>query len=502
MSSQTLSSRRKFLKSAAVAGATAAVVAAGRAPAFAVPVPKPDKWDNEADIVVIGAGAAGLAAACEAAEKGLSVLVLEKEPMPGGSSIICGGQMSFAGTPDQKGKGIEDSPELFTKDLLEVGQHVNNPELIKVFMDLNLDTYNWLKAKGIKIDDPRPSSGMSVPRSHQVSPVQVITQLQKFATEKGVTVRTQSPALRLVYDDAAKKICGVTVKVRNRTSAISAKKGVLLAAGGYSRNPDMLGQYTPLMRKAKVIAGVGTTGDGIKMALAYGADFIDTPYVKATYGLTMNPSTFMEDFMQYHYRGAIIVNKAGKRIVDESISYKLVGDAALAQPDGCGFQVFDSAVREAEYKLVRFDTPEKIKKFEDRPGVIFSGGTIGEVAEKAGIDPGTLEETVKKYNGYVKNGEDPEFGRKSLSGGYGKPVPIDKPPYYVMPATAAVIATYCGLRITPKAEVVDVFGDLIPGLYAAGEMIGGFHGAAYMTGTAFCKAVVFGRIAARSIAAA
>jgi fumarate reductase flavoprotein subunit len=409
--------------------------------------------------------------------------------------------MSFAGTPDQEGKGIKDSPELFTKDLLEVGEHVNDPELLKAFMALNLDTYKWLKDKGIKIDDPRPNSGMSVPRSHQVSPAQVIMQLQKYATGKGAKVMTGAAAQRLVYDDAAKRISGVTARLRNREVAFKAGKGVILAAGGYSRNPDMLGQYTPLMRKAKVIAGLGTTGDGIKMALAYGADFIDTPYVKATYGTTMNPSTFMEDFMQYYYRGAVIVNKAGRRIANESSSYKLLGDAALAQPDGCGYQVFDSAIREAEYKLKKL-TPEQISKFEDRPGVIYRADTVKQVATLAGIDPAALEETIAKYNGYVKAGNDPEFGRQSLSGNYGKAVPVDKPPYYVMPSTAAVIATYCGVRITPKAEVIDVFGEIIPGVYAAGEMTGGFHGAAYMSGTAFCKAVVFGRIAARTIAGA
>lgn len=312
---------------------------------------------------------------------------------------------------------------------------------------------------------------------------------------------TGTAAKRLVFDDATKKISGVTAKFRNREVAFKANKGVILSAGGYSRNPDMLGQYTPLMRKAKVIAGLGTTGDGIKMALAYGADFIDTPYVKATYGLTMNPSTFLDDFMQYYYRGAVIVNKTGKRIVNESISYKLLGDAALAQPDGCGYQVFDSAIRDAEYKLLKY-TPEQIKKFEDRPGVIYSADTIKQVASLAGIDPAALDETIKRYNGYVQAGNDPEFGRQSLSGNYGKLVPIDKPPYYVMPTTAAVIATYCGVRITPKAEILDVFGEVIPGVCAAGEMIGGFHGAAYMTGTSFCKSVVFGRIAARTIAGA
>jgi fumarate reductase flavoprotein subunit len=213
----------------------------------------------------------------------------------------------------------------------------------------------------------------------------------------------------------------------------------------------------------------------------------------------MEPSIFNEDYMQYYYSGAVILNKAGKRIVNESISYKLLGDAALAQENGCGFQVFDSVIRTAEYER-RKRTPEDIAKFENRPGVLFKADSVKEAARQAGISPEAAEETVKRYNGYVKAGNDPEFGRKHLSGNFGQLRLIEKPPFYVMPSTAAVIATYCGVRITPKAQVLDVFGEIIPGILAAGEMTGGFHGAAYMTGTALGKAVIFGRIAARTAA--
>jgi fumarate reductase flavoprotein subunit len=489
--------RRNFVKVTAAAGAVLA--SAGAVPVLAMPTPKPDKWDNEADVIIVGGGAAGLAAACEAVDKGLSAILLEKQATLGGSTIICGGQMSFAGTPDQKEKGINDSVELFTKDLLEVGGHVNDPALIKAYMDIQLETYDWLKGMGVQISNPRPNSGMSVPRGHYVSPPQFITMTQKYAVGKGAKILLSCAAQRLVYDDASKKIVGLTSKFRNRETTFGAKKAVILAAGGYCRNPDLLAQYTPLLRKAKVIAGLGTQGDGIKMVLAYGADFIDTPYVKATYGVTMNPSIFNEDYMQYYYSGAVILNKAGKRIVNESISYKLLGDAALAQEDGCGFQVFDSIIREAEYERRR-KNPEAVAKFENRPGILYKADTINEAAKQAGIDAEAAEETVKRYNGYVKSGNDAEFGRKHLSGNFGELRTIEKPPFYIMPSTAAIIGTYSGVRITPKAEIVDIFGDVIPGVLAAGEMTGGFHGAAYMTGTAFGKATMFGRIAARTAA--
>ncbi len=491
-------SRRNFVKTAAAAGAGLAALSALPVPAGAVPTAKPAKWTYEADVIIIGGGGAGLAAACEAVDKKLSVYVLEKEPILGGSTIICGGQMSFAGTPEQKERNINDSIELYTKDMLEVGEHMNNPELIKAFMDLNMDTYHWLKGMGIAIGEPRAASGMSVPRGHQVSPAQLITVMHKYVTDRGGKVLTNCAAQRLTYD--GKKICGITAKLRGKDVSFGAKKGVILAAGGYSRNPDLLGQYTPAMRRAQVVAGMGCTGDGIKMAQAYGADFIDSPYVKATFGVILKPNVWSQDRMSYYYSGAAVLNKRGKRIVNESISYKLIGDAALAQPEGYAFQVFDSAVRAATYEKNKV-SPEAARKFEERPGIVFKADSIKEVAKLAGIDPDAAEETIKNYNRFVEKGTDPEFGRQYLSGKYGKPLKIEKPPFYAMPTTAAVIATYCGVRITPKTQVVDVFGQLIPGLYAAGEMTGGFHGSAYMTGTAFAKAVVFGRIAARNAGA-
>ena len=131
---------------------------------------------------------------------------------------------------------------------------------------------------------------------------------------------------------------------------------------------------------------------------------------------------------------------------------------------------------------------------------IFRGQTIEEVAKKAGLDPKALVETVKRYNENVDKGIDPDFGRTTLTSGYGKPIRIETGPFYLYPATARLIATYCGLRINTKAEVLDVYGKPIANLYAAGEVTGGIHGAAYMTGTAWGKAMAYGRIAAQSIA--
>lgn len=485
-------SRRGFIKAAAVAGAAAGTFSLDSA--FAMPTETPKTWDYTADVIVIGAGAAGLSAAVEAVEKGLSVIVMEKEPIVGGSSIICGGALSFAGTDLQEKAGIKDSNEIFFKDLMDVGLHVNNPEVVKSFLSVQLEVYNWLRDKGVHFANPIANGG-TVKRRVDVKPPEVIKALLDYAKGKGAKIMLNTSAERLAYDDKAKKICGVIGKVRNKPASFLAIKGVLLAAGGFDRNKNMLEQYAPSMKKVRVMGGLGNVGDGIKMGMAYGADIIDTPYIKATFGFTTQNPTTMSDYIHYDYNGGIILNKQGKRIVNESISYKLLGDAVLAQEDGVGYQFFDEKVHQV---LVNKD-PAFAEQLEKRPGVLFKADTIKEVASLAGIDPEATELEVKKYNEYTEKGVDTEFGREYLIGKIGKPFKLETPPYYIFPSTAVILATYCGLKVTPQTEVLDVFGEKIPGLYAAGEMTGGFHGGAYYNGTSFGKSLVFGRIAVRSM---
>jgi fumarate reductase flavoprotein subunit len=242
------------------------------------------------------------------------------------------------------------------------------------------------------------------------------------------------------------------------------------------------------------MVGLGTQGDGLKMAWAYGADIRDTPYIKATFGFSLNAESISDLALVFYY-GAIIVNKEGRRFVNESKSYKVLGDAALVQTDAVGIQVFDSSIYENASK-----GPRSLDALRQK-GAIYSAPTLKELAEKCGIPPNAIEETVSEYNRNVAKGVDPQFGRVTLAAAYGTPVRIDKPPFYAFPSTGFILGTYGGVLINDQAQVVDVFGDIIPGLYAAGEVTGGVHGAAYMTGSAFGKALIFGRIAGKNISA-
>ncbi|MFB3924479.1 MAG: flavocytochrome c [Syntrophales bacterium] len=484
-------SRRDFVKVAGL-GLGATAMLAGLNPA-SVMARVPKKWDQEFDIIAVGAGGAGLAAAVDASAAGRSFLVLEKMPVIGGSSLICGGALAFAGTDMQKEQNIKDSNELLYKDIMKVGDNVNVPSLVKAYVDNQLDTYYWLKKMGIKFIKIGIASGMSVPRAHYVSPPQVIKTLSDKAKSMGTRIMVDSPVTRLIADDNG-DIRGVIVERKGKKMNYGARRGVILTSGGFSLNKKLLAKFVPPMAFAQALVGPGSNGDGLKMAWAYGSDIEDMPYIKATFGFAPNPKSISTDFALVFYAGAIIVNKEGKRFVNESKSYKLVGDAALVQPDAIGFQIYDSAIREAALK----DPLNRIIDLE-KQNRIYSAPTLGELARKLNIPAQNLEETVRDYNANVEKGIDPQFGRTTLVASFGKPVKIYKPPFYGFPSTAVILGTYGGILIDDKTRVVDIFGNAIPRLYAAGEVIGGFHGAAYMTGTAFGKALVFGRIAARSL---
>ncbi|SEG66126.1 fumarate reductase flavoprotein subunit [Thermomonospora echinospora] len=438
------------------------------------------------EVLVIGAGLAGLAAAVSAAESGARVTLCEKRSEIGGSTVLSAGLSAFAGTEEQAAAGIADSTELLRHDLLETGLHRNDPALVDAYCAHQLDTYRWLRGLGVEYGKVHAASGQSVPRSHPTDTRVLVRTLLERALSRGAVFLPDTRAHRLIVEDGA--VRGVLTEEGERLRA----DAVVLASGGFSRNPELLTRFAPQMERALRGGAAGSTGDGLLMAWKAGAGVIDTPYVKGTFGIHPDPDGAEGGTgVLAIYKGAIAVNRNGRRFVDESLPYKAVGDACLAQPDGIAFQVFDAQVMD------RADPSVPIYDFAARVGngLLLRARTLDELAGLIGVPADALRETVAAYNAAIAGRAPDEQGRTTLSGGVGTPVPITTAPFYAHPSTAVVLATYCGLTIDPSMRVLDVFGEVIDGLYAAGELVGGLHGAGYVTGTSIGKAAIFGRVA-------
>ncbi|MGE0803266.1 MAG: FAD-dependent oxidoreductase [Lautropia sp.] len=455
--------------------------------------------DETADVVVLGAGLAGHCAAIEAAAAGASVLVVEKMPEVGGSTVLSGGSFAFGGTPEQAALGIEDSAERFRDDLMTVAARAECQPLIDVYAAEQLAGHAFLKARGVVFSPVQSSSNQAVPRSHPVSPRDVIARLHRELSETaGVRFVTSARARRLVRD-AAGKVCGVRVERSGQERLFSARRAVVLATGGFSQSRELMALFAPRLERSLRTGCPGNEGDGLRMAWELGAIVADLDALVPTFGAfdeaqMSEPNTLLLAF----FKGGIAVNRAGRRFVDESRGYKAVGAACLEQEGATGFQIFDAAVmRRGVPDPVTFDLQRAHAK-----GRLIEAESIAALASRIGMDPAVLDETVRTYNEDAQAGvPDRAFGRHHIVSKVGRIFPLQEPPYYAYPTATILPATFGGIRPDARMNVLDVWGRPIPGLFAAGEVTGGLHGRNYMTGTALGKALIFGRIAGRNAAA-
>jgi len=447
------------------------------------------------DLLVVGGGLAGYCCALEAASAGADVLLIEKEGKTGGATILSGGSFAFAGTPLQKARGVEDSEERLYEDLRRVGGYENDESLVRAYVDGQRETFDWLAGHGVTFERLFIASGHTVPRGHSRNAREVLDIVEARAADTGrVETALNVTARRLLRDEATGAVTGVLAQMNGREEVISSRHGVVLTTGGFSRSEELLKLFAPQQAKAQRMGGPGNTGDGLRMAWRLGAGFRDMGYIKGTFGNHVSAGPEDHFLLFPMYAGGIIVNREARRFVDESLSYKLIGEACLRQTDAIGFQVFDQPIFERGVPGV----PSMDFQADLDAGRVIKADTLAGIAKMLGLDSAALQATVDRYNAMVRAGRDEDFGRDGLCNHFGALSTIGTAPFYAFASRSVVLATYCGLTVDDRMNVHDVFGAPMKGLYAAGGCIGGFHGQAYMTGTANGKAAIFGRIAARA----
>lgn len=452
---------------------------------------------EEFDLLVIGGGIAGLTVATSARESGLDVGLVEKTSAIGGSSAMSGGWFAFTDTAEQRAAGIRDSLDQFREDLLKVGGQLNDRNLVDAYLNNQLEAYTWLKQQGTDFGEIEISSGQTVPRSHSTRIRDVLQLLhQRFQKLGGVTFFDHRA--RWLVRDSYNRVQGIEVDTPAEAAEMYARRGVVITTGGFSRSSELLRVFAPEQLEALPYGGTGNTGDGLRMAWKIGAGLADMASISGTYGSHPETTEDRQELLTSFYMGGIIVNSRGERFVDESVDYKTLGSAVLNQPGAIAFQIFDSSVRAKSRRGIALKDMDTLEDL----GHLLKAETLEELAEITGISMDTLVRTVQRYNSAIRGESTDEVGRTHLCNGVGDLIPITTGPFYAYPAKTLMTTTYGGLTITPQGQVIDVGGNVIEGLYAAGEVTGGFHGAAYMTGSSLGKGAVFGRIISQHIAAA
>ena len=501
---------------------------------------KADKTANgetvsyDADVVVIGAGGAGMTAAMTAADAGQKVVILESQAMVGGNSARATGGMNAAKTVYQdenefdQAAGVEktlataaekyadnetitalaktvseqwaayqanptgyfDSVELMELDTMVGGKGINDPELVKTLCEGTADAIDWLDENGITLHNVSSFGGASVKRIHR--PVNeegkvvsvgayMIPLLQENCEKRGIDI-VLNTTVDTILTDANGAAVGVSGTDKDGNTVVVNAKSVILATGGFGANLDMVTQYKPELAGFMTTNAAGAQGQGIEMATAIGAGTVDMDQIQIHPTVEANTAALITEGLRGD--GAILVNANGERFIDEVGTRDVVSAAEIAQPGSYSWLIVDQAMADASSVIQGY-----IKK-----GYTKTGATYEELAKELDIDPAAFANTMETWNSYVEAKNDPDFGRTSFAN------PLNNGPYYAIKVTAGVHHTMGGVTINGATEVLKEDGTVIPGLFAAGEVTGGVHGANRLGGTAVADFVVFGRIAGESAA--
>ena len=453
--------------------------------------------ESKYDVVVVGAGGAGFAAAIEAKRAGASVVMLEKMPQVGGNSLISGAEMNVPCNWVQKKLGIKDSIELYEKDTYLGGDKKGDPAVIKVLAENALDAAEWGRDYlGVEFEPDNLFffGGMSVKRAlipKGQTGYEWISKMQKKAEELGIPIITDMKAEELIMKDG--RVVGVKATMDGKNYDFYGKGGVVLATGGFGANAKMVAKYNPKIdERFKSTDSPGSTGEALYMAERAGAELVNMSYIQ-TYPICDPISGAIELIADSRFDGAIMLNQEGKRFVEELDRRDVLSEAILNQAGGYCWVLWNDKIGAVSNTVKAH--PDEYAGFT-KSGIMTTCDDLKCIADFTKIPYDSLKATVDRVSSMAGPGNDKDFNHR------GGLVDMSQGKYYVIKAVPSVHHTMGGVRINPKGEVLTKEGKVIPGLWAAGEVTGVTHGTNRIGGNAYTDIMVFGRLTGQEAAAA
>lgn len=439
------------------------------------------------DIVVIGSGGTGLTAALSALALGQRVMVLEKMPITGGNTQLSAGGMNAAETRPQAARQIADSWKTMFDDTMKGGKNINNAELVEILARQSSASIDWLLAQGADMNGVGRMAGASVDRTHRPTAGDavghnIVHALRQQAIRHKLDIRTNCQVLKILQAPNG-RVTGVLVRNKYGELFSVQASAVVLASGGFSANLARVAQYQPSYAGFSSTNQPGATGDGLDLGAAAGGELIDMEHIQIHPTQAAGSKILITEAVRGN--GAILVNREGKRFVNELTTRDAASAAVLKQPGGSAFLVFDTAIRKSLKQIEGYYHLELVRE----------AATPAALAAAIGANPKVLEQTLDTYNGYQAAKSDAEFKRADM------PRPIKTGPFVALEIRPGIHYTMGGLRIDGKTQVLRADRKPVPGLFAGGEVTGGVHGANRLGGNSISETITFGRIAANQASA-
>lgn len=438
------------------------------------------------DIIIVGAGGAGMTAAIEAKDAGLNPVILEKMPVAGGNTSKSSSGMNASTTKVQEAEGIEDSNDAFYEETLKGGQGTNDKELLRYFVDNSSAAIDWLDENGIILDNLTITGGMSQKRTHRPSDGSAIggylvEGLLKNVYEREIPVFVNADVTDI--NENGGKVNEVTVEINGEEPRTLTGKAIIVTTGGFGASKEMIEEFRPDLSDYVTTNQKGSTGDGITMIENLGGQTIDMEQIQIHPTVQQDKGILIGEVVRGE--GAILVNQEGNRFVNELNTRDKVSAAITDLPEESAYLIFDQGVRDRA----------KAIDFYEKQGYVVSGKNIEELAEQIDVPASQLQTTIDTWNQSVANKTDEEFERTTAMEN-----DLTKPSYYAIQIAPGIHYTMGGVKINTQTEVLNKDSQPIEGLYAAGELVGGLHGNNRIGGNSVAEIIIFGRQAGQQAA--